>query len=412
MYYGTLNGATATSEDLLAETNAIGGHLQRLVTNKANYSDNLSVFASTTSLQLKGLISDETGSGSLVFATSPTLVTPTLGAATATTINGTTIPTNKVLVTTDTGTVTSDMILDETIVDDDISPTAAITVTKIAPGTEGQVLYVVGGVATWVEPDTVPTSEAEQVANEITFNSSGTGGASGQTYNGSTAPIVSYNTVGAAPLSHTHGNITNAGAIGTTSGLMVKTTTSGVLTTLSAGADGQFLKHDGSWGTPAGTYSLPTASTSVLGGVKVDGTTVTITGGVISAAPQYTLPAATVSTLGGVRLVSGTVQTVAAAAVSSTDLRTYAAQLNSSNQIVVNVPWTDTAYTLPAATSSVLGGVKPDGTTILNTSGSISAPSGTYYAASGSATTSSARGKVFVSPSAPTGAVAGDLWFW
>ena len=348
----------------------------------------------------------------MVFATSPTLVTPTLGAATATTINGTTIPTNKVLVTTDTGTVTSDMILDETIVDDDISPAAAITVTKIAPGTEGQVLYVVGGVATWVEPDTVPTSEAEQVANEITFNSSGTGGASGQTYNGSTAPIVSYNTVGAAPLSHTHGNITNAGAIGTTSGLMVKTTTSGVLTTLSAGADGQFLKHDGSWGTPAGTYSLPTASTSVLGGVKVDGTTVTITGGVISAAPQYTLPAATVSTLGGVRLVSGTVQTVAAAAVSSTDLRTYAAQLNSSNQIVVNVPWTDTAYTLPAATSSVLGGVKPDGTTILNTSGSISAPSGTYYAASGSATTSSARGKVFVSPSAPTGAVAGDLWFW
>lgn len=39
----------------------------------------LSQFASTTSLQLKNTISDETGSGSLVFATSPTLVTPTLG---------------------------------------------------------------------------------------------------------------------------------------------------------------------------------------------------------------------------------------------------------------------------------------------------------------------------------------------
>ena len=47
----------------------------------------LGQFASTTSLQLAGVISDETGSGSLVFATSPTLVTPILGVATATSIN-------------------------------------------------------------------------------------------------------------------------------------------------------------------------------------------------------------------------------------------------------------------------------------------------------------------------------------
>jgi hypothetical protein len=32
-----------------------------------------------------------------------------------------------------------------------------------------------------------------------------------------------------------------------------------------------------------GNYFLPTASTSVLGGVKIDGTTVTITDGIISA---------------------------------------------------------------------------------------------------------------------------------
>lgn len=42
-------------------------------------TDPLSQFAATTSLQLKGVISDETGSGALVFATSPTLVTPALG---------------------------------------------------------------------------------------------------------------------------------------------------------------------------------------------------------------------------------------------------------------------------------------------------------------------------------------------
>lgn len=42
-------------------------------------SGTLAQFASTTSLELKGVISDETGSGSLVFANSPTLVTPALG---------------------------------------------------------------------------------------------------------------------------------------------------------------------------------------------------------------------------------------------------------------------------------------------------------------------------------------------
>lgn len=51
-------------------------------------SNPLSQFATTTSAQLAGVISDETGSGSLVFATSPTLITPNIGSATATNING------------------------------------------------------------------------------------------------------------------------------------------------------------------------------------------------------------------------------------------------------------------------------------------------------------------------------------
>jgi len=50
-------------------------------------SGNLSQFASTTSAQLKGVVSDETGSGYLVFNTSPTLVTPVLGVAGATSLN-------------------------------------------------------------------------------------------------------------------------------------------------------------------------------------------------------------------------------------------------------------------------------------------------------------------------------------
>lgn len=42
--------------------------------------------ATPSSANLKTAVTDETGSGALVFATSPTLVTPTLGAATATTV--------------------------------------------------------------------------------------------------------------------------------------------------------------------------------------------------------------------------------------------------------------------------------------------------------------------------------------
>lgn len=50
-------------------------------------TNNLSVFAATTSAQLAGVISNETGTGLLVFGTTPTLTTPVLGAATGTSLN-------------------------------------------------------------------------------------------------------------------------------------------------------------------------------------------------------------------------------------------------------------------------------------------------------------------------------------
>lgn len=56
------------------------------IKNPATTSGTLAQFASTTSSQLAGVISDETGSGSLVFATSPTLTTPNIGAATGTSL--------------------------------------------------------------------------------------------------------------------------------------------------------------------------------------------------------------------------------------------------------------------------------------------------------------------------------------
>ena len=105
-YYGLnsegnqIVGASTTTSELYTATNSIAGNLQRLFTDKANYTDKLNVFALTSSSELASKISDETGSGSLVFANTPTLITPILGVATATTINQTSIPTNKTLVVT------------------------------------------------------------------------------------------------------------------------------------------------------------------------------------------------------------------------------------------------------------------------------------------------------------------------
>lgn len=65
----------------------------------AYVANKLSVFAATTSAELRTVISDESGTGLLVFNDTPTLITPVLGVATATSINGLTI-------TTSTGTLT------------------------------------------------------------------------------------------------------------------------------------------------------------------------------------------------------------------------------------------------------------------------------------------------------------------
>ena len=52
-------------------------------TGDALVANPLSQFAPTSSSQLKTVLNDETGSGKVVFATSPTLITPELGAATS-----------------------------------------------------------------------------------------------------------------------------------------------------------------------------------------------------------------------------------------------------------------------------------------------------------------------------------------
>jgi len=66
-----------------------GSAWQSVIAGLALTSGTLAQFAATTSSQLAGVISDETGTGSLVFANSPTLTTPNIGAATGTSLTTT-----------------------------------------------------------------------------------------------------------------------------------------------------------------------------------------------------------------------------------------------------------------------------------------------------------------------------------
>lgn len=64
------------------------------------------------------------------------------------------------------------------------------------------------------------------------------------------------------------------------------------------------------------------------------------------------LSAATSSVLGGVKLGSDTVQTTGMNTISTTSSRTYAVQKNSSDQLVVNVPWANTTDSVGASNST------------------------------------------------------------
>lgn len=135
--------------------------------------------------------------------------------------------------------------------------------------------------------------------------------------------------------------------------------------------------------TPASssTYTLPSATSSTLGGVKI-GSNITVSSGTISLSKtnvttalgytppttdtKYTLPNATSSTLGGVKI--GNNITVSSGTISLT-------KTNVTSALGYTPPTTDTKYTLPTGNASTIGGLKLSDSTssTSSTSGGIAA---------------------------------------
>ena len=122
-------------------------------------------------------------------------------------------------------------------------------------------------------------------------------------------------------------------------------------------------------------YTLPEATSSVLGGVMTDGSTISANSGVISVADNS--HGHTIANVAGLQDALGGKADISAIPTSLPANGGNAATVNGftvGTSVPSNAKFTDTVYYLPTATTSTLGGVRVDGTTITaNASGIISA---------------------------------------
>ena len=123
---------------------------------------------------------------------------------------------------------------------------------------------------------------------------------------------------------------------------------------------GELLLAAGTSTYPGIRFLSGTTATAQPGAMEYDGTNFYLTastgGRKTIAFTDLAVSKATASTLGTIKLGSDTVNSATAASVGSTNGRTYLTQLNASDQLVVNVPWTE--YTLPKANATTLGGIE------------------------------------------------------
>ncbi len=253
----------------------------------------LSQFAATTSSQLAGVISDETGSGALVFANSPTLVTPALGTPSSGTLtNATGLPISTGV--SGLGTNVATFLA---------TPSSANLAAAVTDET-GTGALVFANSPTLVTPalGTPASGVVTNLTGTASININGTVGATTQT-------TGAFTTLSAADIT-VSGNLTVSGTVATvnTTNLSVKDT----LVELNAGAatsigDSGILINRGSTGSNAFIGWDESADKFILGTTAATGTStgdLTITGGTI-VATTFEGNASTSTTLATARTIGG-----------------------------------------------------------------------------------------------------------